>query len=145
VNLADPPHGPLARVPGVYQVQIMNPDDPSKPFPIPRFMGTDLEGILTIGETVNLGHRINNIRYRILNRKGHDEWGLFYHVYGLCPRMKETFGPLDEVLQYLVISYVEMEPSLIRSGEIRWTDRYMGRFGEWPPLCSQMPGDPRTK
>jgi len=54
--------------------------------------------------------------------------------------MERTFGPLEDVLQYLVLTYVEMEPSLIRSGEIRWTDRYMGRFGEWPPMCSVIPG-----
>jgi len=22
---------------------------------------------------------------------------------------------------------------------------YMGRFGEWPPMCSHLPGDPRRK
>ena len=88
---------------------------------------------------------MRTMRYQITNGKGHDEWGLFYHVYDLCDRMKEIFGPLDEVLKHLVITYVEMEPSLIRSGEIRLTDRYMTRFAELPPMCSQLPGDPRTK
>ena len=145
IDLVDSPRDPLTGLSCVYRVQLMDRNDPSRPFPIPRFIGTDPEGILTIGQTTDLAHKIRDIRYGIINKKGNGEWALLAHVYDLCDRLNGIYGPREAILKYLKLTYVETRPSLLRAGEIRATNRYMFRFGELPPMCSQIPGDPRKK
>jgi len=145
IYLGDPPPYPLHGISCFYQVQLMDPDDPLRTFPIPRVIGTDPDGILATGKTLDLGYKVNNIRYLLKNRKGTGEWALLHHIYGLCPRLEERFGPCREIMDHLAITYYKTRPSLIGSGEIWLTDIYMTRFAELPPMCSQLPGDPRNK
>lgn len=143
IHLGDPPPYPLHGISCVYLAQLMDPDDPSRPFPIPRIIGTDPDGILAEGKTLDLGHKVKNIRYLLKNRKGSGEWALLHHVYDLCDRLEERFGPCREIMDHLAITYYKTRPSLIGSGEIWLTDRYMARFAELPPMSSVIPGDPR--
>jgi hypothetical protein len=145
VDLSAPLPNPLVGVSGVYWVHLMDPEDPTKFFPINRFAHTDPEGILSIGKATNLAHKISNIRYQILNNKGHGEWGLFCHMFDLCELMEELHGPREQILRHLKMSFVRTTRSQLDQVEAQQTYRYMGYFAELPPMCGQMPGNPRLK
>lgn len=55
----------LYRWPGMYQMRLI--DDKGKPISISRFLDSDIQGLLVIGESNNVARRLNQF-YKALNR-----------------------------------------------------------------------------
>jgi hypothetical protein len=143
VPLGYNPPNPLTGVSANYTVQLMCLNDLSKPFPLHRIARTDPDGILVKGQTSNLAGRIRAIRCDLLGKHTQGEWGLFHHVYDLCPQLRKVHGPWKEIINYLVLTYVRTRPSLLVKRESQAIDNYIGLYGEAPPMNSQVPGNKR--
>jgi len=137
------PPSPLTDLSCNYSVHLMDRNDPSKPFPIHRPAKTDPEGTLVIGRTRDLAHRLSDIRYAILGKIRKGEWGLFHHIYDICPLLKKVHGPREDIINYLLVRYIKTKPSLLASGEIQAFNKYISIYADLPPMNSQIPGDIR--
>lgn len=143
MGLTDKPQGSLERTSCVYWAYMMDASDPSTPVLIKRFGKTDPAGTLAIGQTKDLAQRIRQIRYDIKKPKRKGEWGLFYHLYKICARLRKACGPRERFMERLKIGYIETPHSNLDRGEIRAINKYISLFGELPPFNSQIPGDTR--
>jgi hypothetical protein len=142
-RLADPPPNPLTGVPCIYFVQLMDRDDPSRPFPIQRFAGTDPSGTLVIGQTRNLAQRMRQIRSAASGNKSHGEWALFHHIYTMCTSLKNIYGPIDNILNCLRLSYIRTRSSLLVRKEVQAFNDYIRLYADLPPMNCQIPGNKR--
>jgi hypothetical protein len=63
------------RGPAQYELRVVNQE--SQPFPIPRMLGTDNNGVLVIGQTKNMEKRRRQVITGIEECYGHSECNLF--------------------------------------------------------------------
>jgi len=118
---------------GVYKIRLVN----SKGFPIgiSRFLGQDEDGILVIGESINIERRMNNF-YGAIKGKGyaHSEAERLYLIKEYT-NFKERHDSCK--LQY---SFTELtSKSQAEWEEERLLKCYFKRYGEVPPLNANLP------
>jgi hypothetical protein len=144
IMLSEASLNPLTKRSCIYWVHLMSKDG-KRPVPINRFNGIDVAGMLTIGNTRDLGARIRQIKYDIKHEKRHGEWGIFHHIYDRCSGLKDVCGPIESIMDRLRISYLDKERGALHRGEVWAFDKYINRFAEIPPYNSQIPGDTRSE
>jgi hypothetical protein len=101
---------------------------------IPRFLGVDVEGILTIGMTTNFERRRRGFIRGSTKGRGHSSANLLFFLatnkaYGVSfaePSCEICFCPVASKQAALGI-------------ECQITREYLARFGEAPPLTSVIP------
>ena len=138
--LTAPPRNPLTGVSAVYIVWIGRPKDPARPNPIERFGGTDLKGILHIGETADLGCRQRMFLSAATGRKKTGEGGCLHYLFDIDERLEKTFGPREDLRRLLHFSYIETKRSLLAIREFQLQNHYISLYAEMPPLDNQIPG-----
>lgn len=119
------------RGPAVYAVRVINRE---AVVPIPRFLGVDREGLLTIGMTRNLERRRRQFIRGSNKGRGHSAANL------LCFLSK--FGALKRcfrVPSYELSFRRTSDERQARLWEAEMTREYLVRFGEGPPLTSVIP------
>jgi hypothetical protein len=120
--------------PGVYKIRIV--DANGAPVIIGRFLGSDKDGILAIGESKNIAHRLRQF-YRAVNGKEfkHSVANRFFLIRYIQSLRGCTFS--NGVLEYT--AYKLENKAKARSEEERLLKTYFKIFGELPPLNGDMP------
>ena len=122
---------PLLDLSGVYRIRIVDAD--GKPIVQHRFMGTDTNGVVYIGQTVNpLRRRLGNIpRGRRTGKTSHT-LGRKLHVLDSIPGIHKRLGKLSFECQVAHSRHSkDAEKSLLRD--------YVATYGEVPPLNGTFP------
>jgi hypothetical protein len=115
----------------VYKIALLKSLESFEPIVIPRFLGEDKEGILTIGETTQMEKR----RSQFKNATGHSAGILWFRLMQYT-RLRQRFP--DPVLAYCY-SVVE-DKGQAELLENRLIKEYVTNYGEAPPLNSSIPG-----
>jgi len=115
----------------VYQVRMV--DDDLKPYSINRFLDTDKDGIVCIGESSNMEQRRKKFLSGIKYARGHSSMNLVYYL-ERHTKLKEIFNPYS--FQYRYSTCKASERKRIKS---KLTKEYFKQFGEVPPLNSVLP------
>lgn len=118
--------------PGVYRIRLACD---GKPVAIPRFLETDVDGILAIGKSICLEDRRSKFPGAVKRGRGHSEINLLHVL--------ERFSSLSVVhpgagYEYAFIPLRTKEEA--EAEESRLLKTYLLRFGEVPPLNSAIPG-----
>jgi hypothetical protein len=108
---------------GIYQIRMV--DRENKPIPTPRLAGTDSEGIVYIGKSIRLRHRIEDF----LGGR-HSGGGTYFLVYRHLIR-SDRFR--NHSLQFRVLVCQEPELEIKEANMLR-------KFCELPPFNSTVPG-----
>lgn len=103
--------------------------------PIPRFLGVDSEGLLTIGMTTNLEKRRRQFMQGIKMGKGHSAGNLLYKLMGLNSLFKNTRSNASFEISFTKVPNKQVALEY----ESKSTNEYFERFGEVPPLASVLP------
>jgi hypothetical protein len=120
----------------IYRIQLMDPQDPSRPLPIPRFAGIDLEGIVELGQTINLAEKMRSFPRGLRGYPWSDREG-----YRLCyyfhenKWLRDTFGSIEGLLHHIKFTYHPMEKKYLKDAEAQLIDYYCSIFGE-PPITN---------
>jgi hypothetical protein len=138
--LTAPPRNPLLGVSCVYRAHIMSLEDLTRPYPTPRFGGTDLEGIVLIGQTSNFGLRKNHFKSGVVGTTKKGEGGLLHHLDDLCVRLRQLFGPNKDLMKCIYFTYLVTPKALLVQREWQLINHYMSLYAEPPVLNSQVPG-----
>jgi len=121
---------------GVYRVRLAK-NSGNSPITIARFRGKDKEGLISIGESVDLRRRIKEF-YRSYaypdNEKHSSCFRLALYVHFTNQRKQSV--NVGEV-QY---SYAPLAENEIQETEAMLLAKYFRDFGELPPLNSNVPG-----
>jgi len=115
----------------VYRVRLVGAD---RPIPIPRFLGTDDEGILSIGTTSVMDDRRQQFVTGVEECYGHSSANLLYYL--------ERFTTIKSLHAHLGYQYCFREVESREQAEKLETvliKTYFLRFGEPPPLNSAIP------
>jgi hypothetical protein len=110
---------------GVYFIYSYNNQIPIR---INRVLGTDVEGLLYIGKSINLRERLRML-WRVLNPKQNATAHTFGTKYNKNKNLRETF-PLNSLYVSFIIT---TEPQILESELL---DKYFLQYGEVPPFNS---------
>ena len=113
----------------VYRIAFAKAIDPFQSVPIPRFLGTDEQGILSIGMSRQMERRRTNFV------NGPHSEGILYRILQKYCRISEVFPDVICVYSYTPMETEEAAISLERHS----IKKYLMRFGEVPPLNSAIP------
>jgi hypothetical protein len=138
--LTAPPRNPLLGVSCVYRAHIMRLKDLTRPYPIPRFGGTDIEGIVEIGHTTSFGLRKNQFKSGVVGATKKGEGGLLHFLDDECSRLQRLFGPNKDLMKCIYFSYYPTPRALLRQREWQLHNLYIRLYAEPPVLNSQLPG-----
>jgi hypothetical protein len=117
--------------PAVYKVRLLTGAEVVK---LPRFLGHDRSGILQIGVSGSFEKRRRQFVRGLAIGRGHSEGNLL-HILQHRSRLLETFHECS-----YEIAFVEMagrDEALVEEETL--IKRYFTRFGEVPPLNTQLP------
>jgi hypothetical protein len=117
--------------PAVYELRIATDD---RPIAIPRFLGTDVRGVLSIGETGGMAFRHRQFISAIEKCYGHSEVNLLYYLL--------RYTPLNKLHPKHCLEYrfrKERAKQAAKLAEARLIKAYVRQFGEAPPLNSAIP------
>jgi hypothetical protein len=90
------PPSPYRFLSCIYSIHLMDPARPSRPFPIRRFMGTDPDGIIEIGQTTDLAKKIWHFGGAVIGTVGGDTEGwMLGYIYDKNKWMRNKFGSLE--------------------------------------------------
>ena len=103
--------------------------------PINRFLGTDTEGLLTIGMTTNLESRRNQFIRGLTRGYGHSAANLIF----ILKRDSPEFTNLAPEPEYQIAYRIAESSAQARKLESEFTKKYFNSFGECPPLTSVLP------
>ena len=106
----------------------------SGPIAIPRFLGTDSSGLLTIGHTKNMETRRTQFLRAIEKGRGHSEGNLLYYLLKHSPIRK--VHP-EHALEYRFRE--ERDKATAKLAEAGQIKGYIREFGEAPPLNCAIP------
>lgn len=132
----DIPAHELPHTPSVYRLRLV--ERSGVPVPIPRFLGTDEEGILHIGRARSIQRRLLRFHEAMRRRRArHAEGKLAFFLL----RNVEAFARRIEEGEWLIqYSYVCLPSvSAAKREEERLLKCYFKRFGELPPLNRELP------
>lgn len=124
----------LYKWPGVYKIRLI--DYQGQPVRIGRLLGVDTDGLLAIGESVNVARRIREF-YRAYEGQS------FRHYVAermFLIRFKTAFG--KKIFKDCKIQFTCMrlkDKAEVKKYEERFLKSYFKTFGELPPLNSDMP------
>lgn len=125
----------------VYRIQVMDPKDPSRSFPIPGFAAIDHDGVLEIGQTVDLASKGSSFRRAVLgNPNGDREGYTFYYYYTHNKWLRDTFGSKEEFLDLIKFTYIPTEKERLLSAESDAIDHHISLYGEPPVTNGEVPG-----
>ena len=116
--------------PGVYKIRLLAR---GKPQTIPRFLGQDPSGLLSIGVSGNLERRLRDFLRGLDKGRGHSEANLL-NLLRTHASLERKVGPYS--FQYSYKSYNHKKALALESMLIK---QYVKRFGEVPPLNSAIP------
>jgi hypothetical protein len=117
--------------PAVYAVRVLNEGRVCR---IPRFLGTDPNGILTIGMTTNFDRRRRQFIRGMNHGRGHTAANLLYPL-----KTRKLFHSTIPEPSYQICFRRAKDEANARSWEELLTRQYVRRFGEAPPLTSLVP------
>jgi len=121
---------------GVYQIRIT--DNKNSPFPIPRFGGTDPDGIIYIGKSDNnLGERVDTFYRAGVYGVGSHSGGKLWYVISKKRKFREHTLPQDLKLQYRTKKATDKADA--GDKEVRALAEYFAQYGELPPCNSNFP------
>lgn len=103
--------------------------------PINRFLGTDTEGLLTLGMTTNLESRRRQFIQGLKKGYGHSSANLIF----ILMRDSPAFANLVPEPEYQIAYRIAESNAEARKLESEFTKKYFNRFGECPPLTSVLP------
>jgi hypothetical protein len=116
----------------VYKVRLTWANGPAS---IPRFLDVDTDGLLCIGETEDFDRRRRRLVRGLRKGRGHSEGNLLHIV--------ERYSSLGKVYPGCTYEYsflrVDSKETATATEE-RLIKEYVRRFGEPPPLNSNIPG-----
>jgi hypothetical protein len=115
----------------VYAVRLL---DRGAVVPIPRFLGVDAEGLLTIGMTTDLERRRCQFIRGYTKGRGHSAGNLLFFLNSV-----EVFQRSFCDASYEISFYAVTDEQEARRLESQVTKEYLARFGEGPPLTSVIP------
>lgn len=118
--------------PAVYAVRLLNR---GKVIPITRFLGVDIEGILTIGMSTNIKRRCKQFNHGHDKGRGHSAANILNFLRKKSKAYKSKLSDPSFEIAYKVVAD---RSAAIKLEEIL-TRRYLKRFGEVPPLTSVIP------
>jgi hypothetical protein len=120
--------------PGVYKIRIV--DEHNAPVVIGRFLATDKGGLLAIGESKNVAHRLKQF-YRAFNGKEfkHSVANRFFIVRYALITAKSTFN--IDFLEFTAFRLANKAAA--QAEEERLLKKYFKTYGELPPLNGAMP------
>jgi len=128
----------------VYRIQVMNPDDPLRPFLIHRFVYDDKEGIIELGQTENLLTKRWKFKQGVLKGNPADSEGFtFHYLHTENEWLRDTFGTKEDLYNHTRISYIPVQKRYLRLAECGLIDEYIGEFAEPPVINGQVPGHAR--
>ena len=117
--------------PAVYRIRLVVHD---RPHAIPRFLGPDTEGILSIGKTGSMKKRRSQFKRGLAKGRGHSEANLLHlirdHSYLLRILPEHQY-------QYCFAIVPDIEQA--SSSEEELIKDYFRNYGEVPPLNSAIP------
>ena len=128
------PRGPI-----VYRMTVLSETGDRRP--VRRFWGTDLEGTLLIGETVNGRSRFKELVGAVRGARvgrGHGPGFTFYY----------WFRHADSSVENLRFEWIDLAPwlaafgdrkKLAQAAELLLMEGYRGRHGDLPPCNAQSP------
>jgi hypothetical protein len=106
-----------------------------KPIPIQRFLGSDRQGILAIGKTINMEKRRKQFISGLSKGRGHSEGNLVF-LLEKYSRLKRAYRGYSLEYRFITAddkgSAEDLERDLIK--------KYVKQYGEAPPLNSSVPG-----
>lgn len=115
----------------VYAVRLLNR---GAVVSIPRLLGEDTEGLLTIGMTKNFERRRCQFIRGCTKGRGHSAGNLVF-VLGALEAFRSAFPARTYEISFLAVP----DEKEARRLETRVTKEYLARFGEGPPLTSVIP------
>jgi hypothetical protein len=138
-TLSSPP-SPYTNLSCIYFIHIMDPKDPSRYIPIQRFLGTDPEGVVEIGHTVDLASKISHFKGAFFGTARGDSggWNLGY-LYKKNEWIKKTFGTKKDLLNMVQFQYIKTPKDLRPVRARKFIDDQCARFGEPPVLVGEFP------
>ena len=117
--------------PAVYRVRLVVS---SRPVAIPRFLATDMDGILSIGECSDLDRRRQQFVSGLNENSGHSSGNLLY-ILERFTRLRKTHP--DRMYEFS-FGHTETKDEA-KACQDQLLKRYIVRFGEAPPLNSAVP------
>jgi len=121
----------LHQAPAIYELRIANSGEP---IAVPRFLGTDHRGLISIGQTGSMSSRRWQFIRAIEKCSGHSERNLFYYL--LRYSALKSVHP-DHAIEYRF--HPEPDKAAARALENRMIKAYIRQFGEGPPLNCAIP------
>jgi hypothetical protein len=119
------------RGPAVYKIRLCHTDIPAS---IPRFLGTDTNGIVSIGKTSNMEKRRLQFVRGLQKGRGHSEANLL-HILGQHSTLATIYP--DHYYEYSFLQIMQPgQENVIEEAQIK---AYVRQFGEVPPLNSAIP------
>lgn len=119
---------------GVYKLRLTN--QAGYPSAIGRFFGVDQDGLLAIGESVNLARRIKEFRNGYAGKR------FLRHSVGdrlfLIRICQYTSLKLSNIRVQVAVMKLENK-AVVQAVEEKLLKKYFKEFGELPPLNSNMP------
>jgi hypothetical protein len=115
--------------PAVYEVRILNS---AGPMPVPRFLATDIRGLLSIGESRSMDKRRRQLVRAMEKCYGHSEGNLLYYLLRHT-RLKD----LHPIIEYRFSK--EADKAAAKVAEAKMIKEYIQKFGEPPPLNCAIP------
>ncbi len=122
--------------PGVYQVRLV--DEDGNPVQIPRFTGTDEEGLIYIGSSVDLGRRLREFESTAEKLKGYHSGAATY----LLARVNFKYRQhpyLNFKLECRVKHSPRADKSVLRKQEAILLADYFYKYNELPPSNGNVP------
>ncbi len=114
---------------GIYKIIIV--DKKNNPYPIPRLLKEDAEGIIYIGKTTRIKARIKEF-LSAKRHKNHSGGITYYRI--VEKKLKEKYG--DFMLQV----HIDILPETkIDNAERKEIEKYISQYGEAPPCNSSIP------
>ena len=122
--------------PGVYQVRLV--DEDGNPVQIPRFTGTDEEGLIYIGSSVDLGRRLREFENTAKKFKyGHSGAGTYLQAFVNFIYRQHPY--LNFKLECRVKHSPSADKSAVKKQEAILLAGYFYKYNELPPCNGNVP------